>query len=73
MVLDCETDQGRYRESYHWSLWPACELVGVALVWSLGFEALGYPPTWIHTRAEADRVEQAIQEHFRSKKSGTSN
>ena len=64
-MLRGETDQDRYQEFYHPALWPACELIGAALGWSIGYEALGYPPTLIHTYVEADVVESAIQNHFR--------
>lgn len=64
MVLIGETDQERMEEFWPPSLWPACQLLGCPLVWSIGLESLGYPPTWAHTQKEADIVESGIQKHF---------
>jgi hypothetical protein len=65
IVLDGETDSGRMREHWHHLLWPAVELFGAALTWSIGLEVLGYPPTWAHTRPEADAVSASLTQHAR--------
>ncbi len=56
MTFADETDRNCVRWQWNRLLLPTVEMLGPMIVWSVGFEALGYPPTWTHTQDEADRV-----------------
>lgn len=56
MTFADETDRACIRWQWHWTLLSTAEMLGPGFVWSIGLQALGYPPTWIHTKAEADVV-----------------
>lgn len=47
-----------------WMLFPHLDMFGPAIVYAVGLEALGYPPTWVDTTQEADLVEAAIWRHL---------
>lgn len=37
-----------------------CEAYPGKVFWGVAFEALGYPPHWIHTRTEAAKIEAEL-------------
>ena len=43
------------------------EKVEYELVDAVGLESLGYPPTWVDTKQEADQVEAAVIEFLERK------
>jgi hypothetical protein len=48
------------------SEWPVqlkflIEEYGIERVWSAGIATLGFPPTWVHSTAEAERVLAALE------------
>ena len=55
-MLQYEADKSRW----HWLMWPLIDLFGFELVWSVGLETLGYPPTLVDLPAEAELVESAL-------------
>lgn len=67
LALTGEVDPDAVSFHWHWIMFPLFELVGVDWVYSIGFKALGYPPTWVDTAAEADKVESAIIEFLKTK------
>jgi hypothetical protein len=67
-----ETDWDCVRWQYHWSMWALVDMCGPMLVWSIGFKALGYPPTWIDLVEESQLVEDAVTQHLVEKHYGTS-
>ena len=52
---------------WHWLMIPLTDLLGPELVYAVGPEALGYPPTWVDTKQEADQVEAAVIEFLERK------
>ncbi len=60
LSLAGEVDATVTKFFWHWLLFPAVDLIGPELVYSIGLESLGYPPTWCDTQQEADQVEAAI-------------
>lgn len=46
---------------------PLTDLLGPELVYAVGLESLGYPPTWVDTKQEADQVEAAVIEFLERK------
>jgi|GEM_PF-2044263 len=67
MTLSEETDRACIHWQWHWMLMATVEMLGPSFVWSIGFQALGYPPTWIHTKDEADAVIKACLEKLKEK------
>lgn len=51
-------------QSWHWLMFAMVDVIGPELIWVVGLEALGYPPTWVTTIEERDLVEAALQVHF---------
>lgn len=54
-----ETDRECLRWQWHWSLQATAEMLGPGFVWSVGLQALGYPPTWVDLMSEAEVVKAA--------------
>jgi len=52
---------------WHWLMIPMTDLLGPELVYAVGLESLGYPPTWVDTKQEADQVEAAVMEFLERK------
>lgn len=48
------------RSQWHWSMWPALDLFGIETVWTVGLKTLGYPPTLVDMKIEADLIEAAL-------------
>ncbi len=63
-----EIDPNLIQFFWHWHMFPLLDLMGPALVYSVGLQALGYPPTWADTKAEADAVDAAIIKHLNGEK-----
>lgn len=59
-MLPEEIDPARVRFTWPHFLFDAVDLLGPSLVYSVGLIALGYPPTWVSTYAEAQQVEAAL-------------
>ncbi len=68
MTFTEETDRAAIRWQWSWMLWATCEMLGPGFVWSVGLQALGYPPTWIHTKPEADCVTAACLAKLKEKR-----
>lgn len=49
---------------WHWLMYPLTDLLGPELVYSVGIEALGYPPTWVDTVEEVRIVDAALVKHL---------
>ena len=64
MALRGEVDPELTQYFWHWLMFPLLDLIGPELVYSIGMEALDYPPTWADTKEEADLVEAAIVLHL---------
>lgn len=71
MTFADETDRDWLRWRWPRMLQATAEMLGPMLVWSAGFEVLGYPPTWTHTQDEADRVIAACFAKLKEKRNGT--
>lgn len=71
MTLPDETDRDCIRWQWHRFLQPTVDMLGPMFVWGVGFEALGYPPTWSHTQDEADRVNAACLQKIKGKCNGS--
>jgi hypothetical protein len=69
MSLRGEVDPDCTEFFWHWLMFPMLDLLGPELVYAVGLEALKYPPTWVDTKLEADRVEAAVIE-FLERKNG---
>ena len=67
MSLVGEVDPDQVPFHWHWIMYHLVELMGADWVYSIGFQSLGYPPTWVDTAAEADKVERAITEFLKTK------
>lgn len=64
MSLRGEVDPDLTQYHWHWLLFPLTDLLGPALVYSVGLKALEYPPTWADTQEEADLIEAAVIKHL---------
>lgn len=64
MALRGEVDPELTQYFWHWLMFPLLDLIGPELVYSIGMNALDYPPTWVDTKEEADLVEAAIVLHL---------
>ena len=62
-----EVDSALTPYLWHWLMIPMTDLLGPELVYAVGLEALGYPPTWVDTKQEADQVEAAVMEFLERK------
>ena len=60
MSLRGEVDPSLTEFFWHWLMFPILDLLGPELVYAVGLECLGYPPTWVDTKQEADQVEAAV-------------
>ena len=49
---------------WHWLMYPLIDLLGPELVYAVGLEALGYPPTLVDTQQEVDQVHPALIKHL---------
>lgn len=67
MSLRGEVDPDEIQFHYHWLMFPMLDLLGPELVYAVGLESLGYPPTWVDTKQEADQVEAAVIEFLERK------
>lgn len=63
MALPGELDESEVQFHWHWTMFPMLDLFGPALVYSVGLQALGYPPTFVDMKEEADLVEAALLNH----------
>ena len=54
-------------DAFHYLLVPAVQLVGAPLIWKIGIEVLGYPPTWVDMVEEVELIENAIASHLEGK------
>ena len=52
---------------WHWLMFDLLNFLGPELVWEVGLNALGYPPTWVDTSEEFEKVESAIAEFLKGK------
>ena len=60
MVMPDELDPDKVRINYHHSLLTPIAFFGVERVWAIGLDALGYPPTWVHSKSESQLVHDAL-------------
>jgi hypothetical protein len=67
MSLRGEVDPALTEFFWHWLMFPMLDLLGPELVYAVGLESLGYPPTWVDTKQEADQVETAVMEFLERK------
>lgn len=68
MSLRGEVDPTVTEFFWHWLTFPMLDLLGPELVYVVGLETLGYPPTWVDAKQEADQVEAAVIEYLERKK-----
>lgn len=64
MSLPGEVDPNLTQYHWHWLMFPLTDLLGPELVYAVGLQALGYPPTWVDTQAEVDAVDAALIKHI---------
>jgi hypothetical protein len=67
MSLRGEVDPELVEFFWHWLMYPLLDMIGPELVYSIGLECLGYPPTWVDLKEEADLVEAAVIEFLEKK------
>ncbi len=60
MSLSGEVDPNLVQFFWHWLMFPLLDLIGPELVYSIGLQALGYPPTWVDMAEEVADVEAAV-------------
>lgn len=58
-------------DAFHWLLVPAVQLFGGPAVYQIGFNALGYPPTWADMPEEVELIESALLAFAQEKINGT--
>lgn len=68
MSLRGEVDPELTSFFWHWLMFPMLDLIGPEIVYAVGLEALGYPPTWVDTKPEADQVETAVIDFLETKR-----
>ena len=61
LSLKGEVDKNEIPYHWHWILFPLLEQYGPELVYAVGLNALGYPPTWVDLAEEAAKVEAAMK------------
>lgn len=66
MSLPGETDPESVPFHWHWLMFPILDFFSPELVWSVGLDVLGYPPTLVDTKEESDAVEAALIERLNS-------
>jgi len=64
MALRGEVDPELTPFFWHWIMFPMLDLLGPELVYAVGIQALGYPPTWVDMKEEAAIVEAAIKKYL---------
>ena len=47
--------------NWHWIMFDLVDQYSAPIVWSVGFEALGYPPSWVDTNREMMAVKTALE------------
>jgi len=67
IALPEELEPGMKYIKWHHTLLPHVDLFGAERVYSVGLEALEYPPTWANSQAEADIVESALTAYIEGK------
>mgnify|MGYP003442532125 FL=1 len=60
MSLPGEVDAKLIEYHWHWLMYPCLDFFGPEQVYAIGLGVLGYPPTWVDTKQEADSVEAAL-------------
>ena len=60
MSLPGEVDAKLIEYHWHWLMYPCLDFFGPETVYAIGLGVLGYPPTWVDTKQEADSVEAAL-------------
>ena len=60
LVMPDELDADKVRINYHHSLLTPIAFFGVERVWSIGLDALGYPPTLVTSQPEGQIVHDAL-------------
>jgi hypothetical protein len=66
MSLRGEVNPELIQFHWHWLMFPLLDMIGPELVYVVGLETLGYPPTWIDLKEEADLVESAVVEFLQN-------
>lgn len=60
ITLSSEINPARIYFEWPYLMIPIVEMVGPQLTYSVGLQALGYPPTWVDTVTEKTAVDAAI-------------
>ena len=60
MSLRGEVDPAFTEKLWDWRMFPMLDLLGPELVYAVGLKSLGFPPTLVDTKEEADQVEAAV-------------
>lgn len=68
MALASDVDPDLSHLMWPWLMQPMVDLLGPELVYAVGMECLEYPPTWVDTKPEADKVEAAVMEFLEKKR-----
>lgn len=67
MSLKGEVDPAQIPSHWHWIMYPLIDLLGPELVYAVGLQALGYPPTLVDTQQEVDQVDAALIKYLECK------